>query len=313
MWSAHDALWNDVRGWSVVAAAADAAMAYTSLAHLRMNVHDIQQRIVAVYRAIVDLKGTDANGTPDGGMFGWRLKTSGFKRIPRDGGVLPSLVKPGYTDEQGQGHDPVRESLEFPSGASDATTDAQTFLRLAMDGLPERRLGYGGETTRTTASEMSTPATRVAGRRQALVRSYLDRLIRTELKRRFGPDRLYTVYKTVVSADSLNRKRKRLPADMLEFHWQLPAITEENLDTLIRRALAARAAGWASPQTLSASLGFDASVENELMTSARLRFGNAVRPSNTLSTITPDEPNRQDTMAEPTTATPQAPPPGRAV
>ncbi len=296
VWSAHDALWNDVRGWPVVAAAADAAMAYTSLANLRMNVHDIQQRIVAVYSAIVDPDGRDANGALDGGMYGWRLKTSGFKRIPRDGGILPIVVKPGYTDKNGNRFDSVRETLEFPqpaSGAGDAAEDAQTFLRLAglaMGGLPEHWLGNGGEATRTTASEMSTPATRVAGRRQALVRSYLDRLIRTELKRRFGPDRLYTVYKTVVGKDGLKRDRKRLrlPADMLEFPWQLPAITEENLDTLIRRALAARAAGWASPQTLSGSLGFDPSVENELMTSAGLRFGNATRPSSAPSTAPPD-------------------------
>lgn len=282
VWTAEGAHWNDVRGFPVAAAAADASAALIALYNHRLNVHDVQQRLVAVYTALMDP--TQA----DGGKLDWQRKTAGFRNLPRRGGVIPLVVKPGYTNKAGDRYDGVRETLEFPqpaSGASDAATDQRSFLRLVgltLGGIPEHWLGEGGNTNRATASEMNTPAVRVALRRQATGRGYLNRLMRTELKRRFGPEQLYTVWTSQVSKDGLTRTRrkKRVPADLLEFPWILPDISEDSLDALVKRAAAASANGWASPQTLSGSLGFDPSAENELLAAAGLNFGHprAVQP-----------------------------------
>ncbi|GAA4002309.1 hypothetical protein GCM10022631_11230 [Deinococcus rubellus] len=275
VWTADGAHWNDLRGFPVAAAAADASAALIALYNHRLNVHDVQQRLVAVYTALMDPL------QPDGGKADWQRKTAGFRNLPRRGGVIPLVAKPGYTDMAGNRFDGVRESLEFPhpaSGASDAATDQRSFLRLvglALGGIPEHWLGEGGHVNRSTASEMNTPAVRVALKRQGTGRGYLNRLMCAELKRRFGPSRLYTVKTTTVSRDGLTRTsgRKRLPADLLEFPWILPDISEDSLQMLINRSVAASANGWASPQTLSGSLGFDPSAENELMAAAGLNFG----------------------------------------
>ncbi|AFZ67082.1 LAGLIDADG family homing endonuclease [Deinococcus peraridilitoris] len=624
-WTANDALWNDPRGWPVAMGAVDPALAYIGLLNHRLNVHGLQSRVLGVYKAALNPAGTDANGTPDGGVHQWRMKTGAFRQLPAQGGIVPLVVKPGYTDQNGNRYDGFSEELDFPkpaSGASDASTDQRAFLRLvglAMGGLPEHWLGEGGNVNRAcysadtetltvegwrtyeqitpdtliaqfnpdsavvewvkagplyqydyrgpmyhfhnahldilvtpdhrmwvkrdrndktqrtyeivksqdiavnnwyfshhltsdgdelthwtlpaqthgngkhvypeldlpadafieflgyflsegcanvynqryhislaqkkpdstariraclarlpslkwgeytdaqgtvrwqcndkrlclwllehcrrlaenkefpeflhhlclrqsailfaalmdgdgtrdkrpnrisgayysksptliddvqrlalklghsakvidvrgrtrvfrlllqfgkpehrlnaadveqvpyvgkvfcfsvpsglfvtrrngkvaiqgnTAGEMGTPAVRLALRRQGTGRGYLDRLIRTELKRRFGRERLYTVYRTTYKADGLTRVRRRLrvPADLLEISWQFPSLTEETLDTLIRRALAADARGWASPQTLAGSLGFDPAGEAERMAAVGLTFGQA--------------------------------------
>lgn len=83
-----------------------------------------------------------------------------------------------------------------------------------------------------------------------------------------------------VSADGLTRKpkKKRVKAAQIEVPWAFPAITQDSLDERIRRAEAAQRSGWASPQSLSASLGFDPAEETERMAAAGLQFGGVVTP-----------------------------------
>lgn len=275
VWTANDALWNDPRGFPLVSGAVDPAMAYIGLANLRWNIHEIQQRIVAVYTAMLN------PAAADGGAAEWRAKGGAFRSVPPKGAVVPLIVKPGYTDKDGNRYDGVRETLEFPrpaSGASDAKEDMGVFLRLVglcMGGLPEHWLMEGGNVNRATAGEMSLPAVRLALQRQATLRFYLDRLMRTELKRRFGPDRKYRIPvrkikdKGLTAVDTV----KWVTADLLEFPWNLPSITVETLETTLKVVLALAAKGWASDQTLAARLGVDVPTEVELMAAAGRTFG----------------------------------------
>ncbi|WP_019586681.1 hypothetical protein [Deinococcus apachensis] len=195
VWTAEGALWNDPRGLPFASGAVDAAMAYIQLANHRLNIHEVQQRIIGIYTAMLN------PSEPDGGEAKWRAKAAAFRFIPSKGAVIPLITKPGHVDKEGNRYDGVTEKLEFPkpaSGASDAKEDMGVFLRLVglcLGGLPEHWLGEGGEVTRTAADNMSLPAVRLGQLRQATVRSYLDRLGRTELARRW-PGRLYTVYIT---------------------------------------------------------------------------------------------------------------------
>ncbi len=289
VWTASDALWNDVRGFPIAAAAADASAGLIALYNHRLNVHDVQQRLIGIYTAFMDPEGKNAQGEADGGLYKWNRKAARFRHLPSRGGIVPLVTRPGYTAADGRTFDGVTEKLEFPrpaSGASDAATDARNLVRLiglALGGIPEHWLGEGGNATRTTASEMNTPAVRISKKRQATARGYLDRLFRTELKRRFGPDRLYTTYRyeAVIKGGQLTRRRRRVrvPADLLEVPWVLPSISNDGLQMLINRATAAAQNGWASPQALSASLGFDPALEAELMASVGLQFGQARAPT----------------------------------
>lgn len=279
VWTANDALWNDPRGFPLVSGAVDAAMAYIALANHRLNIHEVQQRVVGIYTAMLN------PSEADGGEAKWRMKAAAFRHMPPKGAIVPLITKPGHVDKEGNRYDGVTEKLEFPrpaSGASDAASDMGVFLRLVglcLGGLPEHWLGEGGTVTRTTANNMSLPAVRLGQMRQATVRGYLDRLLRTELLRRW-PGRLYTVSTTRTSADGLTRvrSRQRLPAERLEFPWVLPSITEESLETTLRVVTAMADRGWISDQTGAGRLGVDVPTEVELMAAAGRTFGQARTP-----------------------------------
>lgn len=149
---------NNPRGRPWAFAAAEASVGYIEMLNLRINAHEMQQRILAVYHAIIDPTGTDARGVADKGVYDWRRKAAGFRTIPREGSVVPVMVRPGYTDVTGQKFDEVREDIQFlqpARGASDAATDMRHVLRLVgltMGGLPEHWMGEGGNATRTCYS-----------------------------------------------------------------------------------------------------------------------------------------------------------------
>lgn len=260
VWTASGALHNDPRGWPLAKGAADAAVAYIAMLNMRLNIHHVQQRLLAVYRAIMDPAGKNHRGDPDGGIHDWRMKTSRFRELPERGGVLAIVERPGFTDRDGNKYEGVSESLDFMrpgQGASEAASDMRLILRflgLAIGGLPEHWLGEGGNAARTTAASMSTPAVRLANQRQALVGDFLTRLVRTEARRRHGPDRLYRIQKGA---------RKRKPVGLIEILWVFPAIRDESVDEIVKRVEVAMRYRLADPQTATADLGYDAAMVEE--------------------------------------------------
>ncbi|MBZ9715285.1 hypothetical protein [Deinococcus multiflagellatus] len=286
-WTAFDAMYNDARGWPIALGAAHAAVAYVAMANNRLNLHEVQQRIIAVYTAAMNPAGTDPQGRPDGGMSQWNAKRRAFAAIPERGGVFPLVTSPGWQDAEGRRYDGFTEKLEFPHparGATEAAHDQRTFLRmvgLALGGLPEHWLGEGNNANRATASEMNTPAIRLGQQRQGLGRAWLDRVFRMELKRRYGPDKLYTTYRYEGQGAGRRRKRLRVPADLIEINWSFPNISQESLEVLLKRAQAASKENWASPETLSASVGFDPAVEESQLAARGLPFGKSAATTNT--------------------------------
>lgn len=321
VWMAHNALHNDVRGWPPTLGAAMAAVGFISLVNSRLRANDLLSRLLAVYKAFLDPNGLDPGGNPDGGLSGWLNKARAFKQVPEDGAVVPLVVKPGYSVTEDVGgknvttkYDGVSESLEFPNpspGAGDAASDIRILMRLVGTclGLPEHWLGEGGNATRTTADAMTLPSVKIIRRHQAFLRGFMDRCIRTELERRFGPERLYTVYVMEQSADGLTqkRKRKRVPARLIEIGWILPKVSEHTLDELIRLAEAAEKHGWASSQTLSAGFGFDTAVEAEQMAAVGRGFGNSTSATPPAKGGEPNAPTDAPPAGEPSTAPEPAP------
>lgn len=276
VWTANLALWNDPRGWPVVFRALDAARSYVDLLNYRLGAHKLQSRILGVYKAFVDPAGKGPDGKPDGGHNQWREKASFYRSLPENGGVLTLAMKVDPTLKS-----VVSEDITFPKAtgnAGEGATDAKLFLRLVglcMGGFPEHWFGEGGDVNRSTAGEMSTPAVKICLQRQAVIRNYLDRLLRLELKRRFGPDRKYKVQVVEPSADGLSQKKrtKMVLADRLEFPWVFPQINEDTLEQLVRKVEAALKHHLISPQTAAGELGFDPAEEVERMAAAGLVFG----------------------------------------
>lgn len=279
-WAAHlGGMWNDPRGWSVAFPAADLATAYIALMNMRLNVHHVQQRVLAVYQSIIDPDGVDAGGLPDGGVYDWRRKVRAFSRLPEQGGVLPVMVRPGYTDAAtGNRYDEVSESIDFlrpGQGAADAASDMRLILRmvgLTIGGLPEHYLGEGGNATRTTAASMGLPSVRLSNKRQAALGALMTRIFRTEIKRRAGPD---AKFRTVKGS------RKRLPIDRIELPWVFPEIREETMTEIVTRVSLALKNGLISGETATADLGYDPALERER------REGEAADPAPGKPTKTP--------------------------
>jgi hypothetical protein len=260
VWNAHNAFYNDPRGFPVALGAADFAIAYVNMMNMRLNVHQLQQRILAVYKAFLDPNGEDANGVRDGGVYGWRMKALGFRHLPEQGGVIPLIHQPGYTDASGVKFEGVNESLDFlrpAQGAADAAQDMKLILRmvaLTIGGMPEHYFGEGGGATRTTAEAMGLPSIRLANKRQAAFRHTIVRTLRAEVIRRGGRDRKWQASKG---------SRRRVPIDLIDFPIEFPEIREESLEMIIRRAEFAATHGYASAQTLTSDIGFDAARERE--------------------------------------------------
>ena len=266
--TAHNALWNDARGWPVAMRAVGPADAYLTLLQHRLNTHDLQGRILGVQTVFVDRD-------DPGSRAAFEAKRGAYRQMPRRGGIL-TLAK-----VEGKDGKVISDEINFMTpagGAANAQADARNFVRLValcILGMPEHYLGEGGAVTRTTADSMTLPAIRGVKRIHAALRRHFDRMFRLELLRRHGPERLYSVTTYEVQPDGVTRKRrtKRVKAEQIEVPWVFPQVTQDNLSDLIARAEAAARNGWASPQTLSASLGFDAAAEAELMAAAGRSFG----------------------------------------
>ena len=270
VWAAHAALWNDPRGWPVAMRAVEPAAAYLTLLNHRLNTHELQARILGVQKVFVDRERPDSRAQ-------FAAKAGAYRSLPRRGGVLTLPMVEGKDGKV------ISDSLDFMTpgkGGADAATDARALMRLtglALGGLPEHWLGEGGNATRTTAGEMSLPAVRIALRRQAVIRGILDRLVRAELTRRLGAGRKYTLTTWDYRDDGRTRvkRTRKVPVSQLEIPWVLPAIRQDTLADLLSRAEAAAKNGWASPQTLAASLGFDPGEEDTRMAAVGLAFGQA--------------------------------------
>lgn len=257
VWTAHDALYNDPRGWGVVRHAVGPSIAYINLLNHRLRLQDVQGRLNAVYHALVNTR------TPDGGLSQQVAKSAVYGRIPANGAVV-TLAKDRETGQA--------ESLEFldvGKGAADAASDAR-LIRLLLSlvvGVPEHYLGEGGQVTRTTADSMGDPARRGFLRKHAIVRGWLDRTFRTELVRRHGPTRKYGKRVVRVRDDGRTRvvENRRVPANQLEVPWVFPNVDTDDLVSLVRKVELAAKLRLASKQTLSGELGYDPALENERM------------------------------------------------
>lgn len=258
VWTAAQAHFNTARGWPILARAADAALSYIALLNYRVKIQSMQSRILGVHKTFVN------TAAPDGGRSQWEAAKVRFGNIPNDGGIMILAQDPRNNTSE------TLEFLKMGQGASDAETDARALLRLVgmtLGGLPEHWLGEGGNTNRSTAEKMSAPALAIGKRRQNALKGYLDRIMRIELKRRFGPDQTYRLLKSVLNAKTLKRELKevRVKADMMYFPWNLPDLGEHSLQDALNRATISYQLGLASAQTLSASIGFDPAEESERM------------------------------------------------
>lgn len=259
-WAANmGGLWNDPRGWSMAYPAAHFSAAYIAMLNMRLNVHHVQQRVLAVYKALIDREGVNAKGEPDKGVYGWMRKTRGFSSLPERGGVLPVVIERGYVDAGGKRFDAVEEDIKFlqpAQGAADAATDMRLILRmvgLTIGGLPEHYMGEGGNATRTTADSMGVPSVRMANKRQATLGALFTRLFRAEVRRR-APGRTFKVSKG---------SRKRLPIERIELPWVFPEIREETLTEIVARVNLALEKGLVSDETATGDLGYDPALEAE--------------------------------------------------
>ena len=284
-WAANlGGLWNDPRGWSLAYPAADFTVAYHAMLNMRLNVHHLQQRLLAVYKAIFDPQAPSPEGIYDGGLGAFQRKTAGFTRMPEQGGVMAVAIRPGYKDAQGNTYDQVEESLDFmrpAQGAADAASDMRLILRmvgLCIGGLPEHYLGEGGNATRTTAASMGTPSVRLNNKRQAALGALLTRIFRAEIKRRTGPEAKFRVTKG---------SRKRVPIDRIELPWVFPEIREESLDEIVKRVQLALSNDLISGETATADLGYDPALE------ADRKAGQAPKPQPGQPAKSPSDPPQE--------------------
>jgi hypothetical protein len=267
VWSAWDALYNDPRGWPVARHAVDPCVAYVNLLNARLRQQDLQGRINAVYKALIYGRSSEAR------LAEQKAKAAAYGRVPRDGAVVTLAMDP----ETGRSEE--LQFLDPGRGASDAASDAR-LLRLVVAsviGVPEHYLGEGGNVTRTTADAMGDPARRALLRRQAVVRSWLDRVVRAELVRRDGIGRKYRTQVVEYADDGRTRKvsTKMVPASRVEVPWVFPDLTSD--DTMSVAKLVEMAVGKRimSMQTARARLGLDPAVENERL---ELERGNGDAP-----------------------------------
>lgn len=255
VWSAWDALYNDPRGWPVARHAVDSCVAYVNLLNARLRQQELQGRLNAVYKALI------YGRNPEAKLAEQKAKAAVYGNVPKDGAVV-TLAKDPETG--------MSEELEFLDpgrGASDAASDAR-LLRLvtaSVIGVPEHYMGEGGNVTRTTADSMGDPARRALLRRQAVVRSWLDRTIRAELVRRHGEQQTYQVRRVEVSDDGRARKvsTKRVPASQVEVPWAFPDLTSDDVVALTRLVDMAVSRRLMSMQTARARLGMDPALEAE--------------------------------------------------
>lgn len=247
-WTAHDALWNDPRGWPVIMRAVGPALAYVGFANTRLRIHDLQARINAVYYAYasdeVDLA----------------KKAATYTNLPSTGKVLTLHKLPTGEKEE-------FEFLETRTNATDSAADGRLIrliLAVALN-LPEHYLGEGGEVNRSTADAMGAPAKKAFQRKQKWVKRWLNTIFRREMVRRYGPNARYTVkkYKVSEKGGGVDVSTSRVPIERFEFAWLFPEINDEDAMGLVRKVQLAAEFKLASRQTLSGELGYDYAAELE--------------------------------------------------
>lgn len=255
IWQAHNALWNDPRGWPVIMQAVPAALSYISFANARIRLHKFQSRLNGIYKTFIHAT------SPEAALKEQQDRSAAFGRIPRDGGVLTI----GKNPQSGQSEE--FDFLTTDTRAQDSRSDAQMLFRIFATaiGLPEHYLGITGEVTRTTAASMDRPTVNALGRHQSTVRSWLDNAMRRELVRRNGTDRRYKVVDRELSAGRTITKTRFVPADALYFPWAFPELQAEELEQTLAKVQLASSQALASRQTMQQLLNLDAAEENERM------------------------------------------------
>lgn len=246
-WRANDPLWNTQRGTSPLRTAVKPACAYTRLVvDLRPRAHEIRGRLNAVYYALArDLKELE-------------LKAGRYRNMPKHGNVVTLQMNP----ETGQSE--KLELLSTRTDAADAEADMRALVRTVamVAGVPEHFLAIGDTGNRATADAMAEPMIRRTEVRQAFVIELLSELFRKELKRRFGPSRLYRVES--IETEGLERRRvtRYVTADELEIPFSLPPVRSEDGRelTTVQYALGE---GLISRQTAQEDLGYDPALEAE--------------------------------------------------
>lgn len=250
IWSAEGAILNEVRGMPPVARALGAALAYVDFINSRIGVHKLASRINAVYYAFAN----DANDL--------KVKAARYRNLPKNGSILTLAMNP-------QGVSEKFEIVAADAKAVDSAADGRAIRQLLAValGLPEHYLSEGSGTNKSTADSMGKPARVGFQNKQAQVRRWLTKLFRLELKRRYGPDQLYSVLETEMVAGVKKTRKKRVTADLLEPNLIFPTLDDEDLQGLVEKVKAAAELRLASRQTLSGQMGYDPALEFEIMAS----------------------------------------------
>ena len=254
-WTANDALWNDPRGWPVMMQAIPSCLAYIGLINSRLRAQELLGRINGVYKALYYPGKADADAK-------FQAKVDRFSRVPKDGNVMALAM------DASTGRSEEFDFAKSPNNASDAAEDARLLRMLAAVTLniPPTWLGDAEDSNRASSAEMNGPPLIAMRRRQSVFRSINNRNGRNELVRRHGPEKRYTVYTYEVSKnDPLTRKRKRksVTADLLEFPWVLPQISDASVEEIVKKVELMFKTGDASRITRQENLGLDPAVERE--------------------------------------------------
>jgi hypothetical protein len=261
IWTSHRSYWNSFRGAPVIMPALDPAVAYIELLNHRIRVHELQGRLNAVYKAFVDF-----SKTPKDAMQQQQAKAAIFGRIPRHGGIitLAKNVKTGDSEEM--------DFLQSGKGAGDGEKDAK-ILALGVAtalGIPLTWVWTGDSANRASADSMTEPAKRTLGKRQGQLRVWLDKVLRMEVIRRLGKGYAVKTITRKSSDDGLTSvvTNTTIPIERYFFPWSFPSLEMRDLAQTIAKVNISSRLNLASPQTLSAELGYDYSLELELLMAA---------------------------------------------
>lgn len=256
VWTAHKALWNDPRGWPVIMQAVPAALAYIDFINDRLKINKIATRLNGIYKTFIYSK------APDAAFAEKKKNASEFGKMPGNNKIVTI------------GKDPITgEAEEFElfapkTSASEASQDARLLYLLVCVALnmPEHFLGFTGEVTRTTAENQNTPISNALKRHQSAVRSWLDKTMRLELKRRNGVSKRYRVRTTkVLPGGDIAKTGNNVLADNLYFPWNFPKIDSETTGEMIAKINLLLSRKLISDTTISGKLGVDYALEKELM------------------------------------------------
>jgi hypothetical protein len=258
VWTAHKAFWNDPRGLPVIMQAVDSGIAYINLLNHRIRMHDIQSRINGVYKAFVPngLETLKAKALLDS-------KSLRFNSIPRNGAVL-TLAKDPATG--------MSEEFDFNNpvgGSSDSETDAKLFalgVCIALN-IPLYWLFSGTDVnTKASAVTISEAAKRVLLKKQAKIRTWLNKVFRIEIIRRLGNDyRVKVKVRKINKAGKIVSSTEYIPVTQYELPWQFPNLDVRDVSQTVNKLKFAISEGLVSKPTSSTELGYDYEREQEMI------------------------------------------------